>query len=318
MQEPPALDPFGQAYARLSFGLERHVPGFIDAWLGSAAERAALEPASAPPAADLVAEAGALKAQAVSLDTNPQRREYLRKQITAMETVARTLAGEQFPYRDEVRLLFDVEPAVKPEAMFDDAIRELDTLVPGDGPVLERLAEWRAQYIISPETARRVVDVILPELRASMAKGPVKVVAIVDETKLQQGAMAFIENTVDPNTGTVTAKARMANANKLLWPGQFVKGEVVLGVEDEALSVPAAAVQLGPQGPYVFIVKDGTVELRQVVVKRTQNGESVIGKGVEAGESVVIDGQLRLVNGATVSVRPPQVEQAKPPAPPRG
>jgi multidrug efflux system membrane fusion protein len=68
----------------------------------------------------------------------------------------------------------------------------------------------------------------------------------------------------------------------------------------------------------VFIVKDGTVELRQVVVKRTQNGESVIGKGVEAGESVVIDGQLRLVNGATVSVRPPQVEQAKPPAPPRG
>ncbi len=163
-----------------------------------------------------------------------------------------------------------------------------------------------------------IPQVILPELRASMAKGPVKVVAIVDETKLQQGAMAFIENTVDPNTGTVTAKARMANANELLWPGQFVKAEVVLGVEDEALSVPAAAVQLGPQGPYVFIVKDGTVELRQVVVKRTQNGESVIGKGVEAGESVVIDGQLRLVNGATVSVRPPQVEQAKPPAPPRG
>lgn len=163
-----------------------------------------------------------------------------------------------------------------------------------------------------------IPQVILPELRASMAKGPVKVVAIVDETKLQQGAMAFIENTVDPNTGTVTAKARMANANELLWPGQFVKAEVVLGVEDEALSVPAAAVQLGPQGPYVFVVKDGAVELRQVVVKRTQNGESVIGKGLEAGESVVIDGQLRLVNGATVSVRPPQVEQAKPPAPPRG
>jgi hypothetical protein len=57
MQEPPALDAFGQAYARLSFGLERHVPGFIDAWLGSDEDRAALEPATAPEAAELVAEA---------------------------------------------------------------------------------------------------------------------------------------------------------------------------------------------------------------------------------------------------------------------
>src|SRR5690242_4231154 len=99
MQDRPALDAFGQAYARLSFGLERHVPGFIDAWLGSDADRAALEPAMAPTAADLVAEAGALQVQAATLATTPQRREYLQKQITAMETVARTLAGEQFPYR---------------------------------------------------------------------------------------------------------------------------------------------------------------------------------------------------------------------------
>jgi hypothetical protein len=166
MQDQLALDSFGQAFARLSFGLERHVPGFIDAWLGSDADRAALEPTTAPAAADLVAEAGALKGQATALDTSPQRREYLLKQITAMETVARTLAGEQFPYREEVRLLFDVEPSSKPEAMFEDAIRELDSLTPGEGPVLERLAAWRAQYIIAPETARQLVDVILPELRA--------------------------------------------------------------------------------------------------------------------------------------------------------
>ena len=166
MQDRPALDAFGQAYARLSFGLERHVPGFIDAWLGSDADRAALEPASAPAPADLVAEAQALQTQAASLDATPQRREYLLKQITAMETVARTLDGEQFPYREEVRLLFDVEPSANPEAIFDEAIEELDALVPGDGPVLERLAEWRGQYVVSPETARRLVDVILPELRA--------------------------------------------------------------------------------------------------------------------------------------------------------
>lgn len=163
-----------------------------------------------------------------------------------------------------------------------------------------------------------IPQVILPDLRAAMASGPVKVVAIVDDNKQQLGAMAFIENTVDPNTGTVTAKARMANANELLWPGQFVKVEIVLGVENDAIAVPSAAVQLGPQGAYLFVVKDGVAELRQVVVKRTQNGEAVIGKGIGVGDSVVVDGQLRLVNGAAVSVKPAQPAPAQAAAPPRG
>jgi multidrug efflux system membrane fusion protein len=164
-----------------------------------------------------------------------------------------------------------------------------------------------------------IPQILLPDLRAAMAKGPVKVVAIVDEAKQQSGAMAFIENSVDPNTGTVTAKARIGNANELLWPGQFVKVQVILGVEDKALSVPSAAVQLGPRGAYVFVIKDGAAHLRQVVVKRTQDGESVIGKGLEAGEAVVVDGQLRLVDGAAVVVRsPPPVEPAIAVTPPRG
>lgn len=164
-----------------------------------------------------------------------------------------------------------------------------------------------------------IPQVILPELRAAMAKGPVKVTAIVDETKKQAGVMAFIENTVDPNTGTVTAKARIANASELLWPGQFVKVEIVLGTEDQAIAVPAGAVQLGPQGPFVFVIRDGVAELRQVTVKRTQEGYAVIGTGVESGEQVVVDGQLRLVNGAAVAIRPPTPEPTKPaPTAPRG
>ena len=147
-------------------------------------------------------------------------------------------------------------------------------------------------------------QVLLPDLRAAMAKGPVRVDAIVNNIR-QSGTMAFIENTVDPNTGTVTAKARINNGNEGLWPGQFVKVEVVLGVEPEAISISAAAIQLGPQGPYLFVVKDGVAEVRPVVIKRTQSGESVIGTGLAEGESVVIDGQLRLVNGAAVIVRPP-------------
>ncbi len=163
-----------------------------------------------------------------------------------------------------------------------------------------------------------IPQVILPELRSAMAKGPVVVNAIVDDVKKQPGAMAFIENTVDPNTGTVTAKARIANAKELLWPGQFIKVEVVLGIEPDAIAVPSAAVQLGPQGAYVFVIKDGVAELRAIVVKRVQEGQSVIGKGLESGESVAVDGQLRLVNGAAVAIRPPSPEAPKPPAPPRG
>jgi membrane fusion protein, multidrug efflux system len=169
-----------------------------------------------------------------------------------------------------------------------------------------------------------IPQVILPELRGAMAKGEVKVNAVVDENIRQSGAMAFIENTVDPNTGTVTAKARIANATEGLWPGQFVKVEVVLGVEPDAISVAAAAVQLGPQGPYVFVIKDGnTAEVRPITIKRTQGGESVTGGGLKVGESIVIDGQLRLVNGATVAVRPAQPAQsaqpepAKPASPPK-
>ena len=162
-----------------------------------------------------------------------------------------------------------------------------------------------------------IPQVFLPDLRAAMAKGGVKVTAIMDGDRSQSGSMAFIENTVDANTGTVTGKAKIGNANEGLWPGQFVKAEIVLGVEPNALAVPAVAVQLGPQGPYVFVIKDGNIaEVRPVVISRNQGGESVISSGLKAGEQVVVDGQLRLVNGAAVAIRPAQGETPPTPVPP--
>jgi hypothetical protein len=164
--EKPELDAFGREYARLSFGIERHVPGFIDAYLGPDHVRAALDPES-PPAPDaLVTAARELLARIPSLDATEGRKGYLTKQVEAMLTTVRRVAGEDFPYREEVRLLFDVEPVATPEGIYDAAISDLDTLIPGDGPIAERMVTWRQGYTVPPETARRLVDVILPELRA--------------------------------------------------------------------------------------------------------------------------------------------------------
>ena len=163
--ERPAFDAFDRDYARLAFGIERHAPGFIDAYLGPKEERAALDADPAPAPEALVAAARDLLSRISALTASEMRRGYLTKQVEAMLTTARRLAGERLPYREEVRLLFDIAPEPTPEARFDEAIAALDRLLPGDGPVAERMTAWKEAYVISTEVALRLVDLILPELR---------------------------------------------------------------------------------------------------------------------------------------------------------
>src|SRR3712207_537074 len=141
--EKPELDAFGREYARLSFGIERHVPGFIDAYLGPDDLRTVLDPddpvGGRPMPNALVTEARELLARIPSLDATADRKGYLTKQVEAMLTTARRVAGEEIPYRDEVRLLFDIEPVATPEGIYDAAISDLDTLIPGAGPIAERM-----------------------------------------------------------------------------------------------------------------------------------------------------------------------------------
>jgi membrane fusion protein, multidrug efflux system len=119
-----------------------------------------------------------------------------------------------------------------------------------------------------------------------------------------EGKVTFVDNAVDPTTGTITIKGTFPNTDRRLWPGQFVNVVTRLTTEQNATVIPSAAVQSGPQGQYVFIVKpDHTADMRPVTVERTRGDESVIAKGVTPGETVVTDGQLRLVAGSHVTVK---------------
>jgi multidrug efflux system membrane fusion protein len=153
----------------------------------------------------------------------------------------------------------------------------------------------------------------LPQIKRYMAAGPLAVDAVASgDPRGERGTVTFIDNAVDQTTGTIRLKATFANAEHRLWPGQFVNVSMTLAVENDALVIPAQAVQTGQQGPFVFVVKpDQTVDTRRVTVSRTQGSETILTSGVEAGESVVTDGQPRLVQGAKVEIR---TATGKPPA----
>jgi multidrug efflux system membrane fusion protein len=151
----------------------------------------------------------------------------------------------------------------------------------------------------------------LAQVRAVLEKGPVRVEAGTG-ANMSVGEIAFIENTMDLATGTVTAKARMTNTAERLWPGAFVPARIVLGVDNNAVTMPAAALQIGQAGPFVFVVRDGRAVIVPIKVARTVGEEVVVASGLNGGERVVTSGQLRLADGVAVSVGAP-----RPPGAPR-
>lgn len=118
---------------------------------------------------------------------------------------------------------------------------------------------------------------------------------------VENGALTFVNNTVDTTTGTIQLMALFPNSNRRLWPGQFSNVVLNLGMQQNVLVVPSQAVQAGQQGDYVFVVKpDMTVEVRQVKMGNTANNLTEVLQGLSAGETVVTDGQVRLVPGTKV------------------
>jgi membrane fusion protein, multidrug efflux system len=147
----------------------------------------------------------------------------------------------------------------------------------------------------------------LPSVSRQMEKSTLEVDAYSrdDQTKLAAGKLLTIDNQIDQTTGTGRLKAVFDNKDNALWPNQFVNARLLLEIRKGSTVVPAAAIQRGPQGNYVFVVKsDSTVDVRQVTVSFTQDNVSVIASGLAPSDVVVTDGQDKLQQGSKIETRP--------------
>jgi len=145
----------------------------------------------------------------------------------------------------------------------------------------------------------------LPQVQQHLASGALKVKAYSQDNtmKLDEGTLDFIDNEIVQTTGSVRMRANFPNKARRLWPGELVNAWLLLDTRHDGLTVPAPAVQQGPQGPYVYVINaDSTVAVRPVKVAQTSGGQALIDSGLSAGEQVVIDGQYKLQPGIHVTL----------------
>jgi multidrug efflux system membrane fusion protein len=179
-------------------------------------------------------------------------------------------------------------------------VRRGNLVKPSGGPLVV-INELQPILVRFPVTAR---DFLALRRRVGAAPVPVRVIAS-DSTMLpEQGSLSFLDNAVDSLTGTVTAKARFTNSSRALWPGEYVRVTVQLDVRSGATAVPTTAVLNGQEGTYVYVI-DGekNAHVRTVSVGQAVGDLTVIERGVQPGEQVVVDGQSRLVPGAKVDAK---------------
>jgi multidrug efflux system membrane fusion protein len=147
-----------------------------------------------------------------------------------------------------------------------------------------------------------VPERFIPELRAAGDKASVEV-AFQNELSLSGGKVAFIENTVDPQTGTILVRGIFQNGDEKLWPGTLASVRVTLRTDPNLVTVPAEAVQSGQKGTFVFIIENNVAKVKSVKVLRTADGEAILSEGLNGDETVVTDGQLSLRDGSRVDIK---------------
>ena len=146
---------------------------------------------------------------------------------------------------------------------------------------------------------------MLDEIKRNQAIEPLEVDAYSQGGKLlEKGRLTIIDNQVNTGTGTVLMQGTFANADETLWPGEFVRAQLIVSIQKNVVTVPAQSVLAGPNGSYVYVIKaDETVQRVGVDVSDRQGAIAVIGKGLSGGENVVVDGQYRLDDGVKVAVQ---------------
>lgn len=164
--------------------------------------------------------------------------------------------------------------------------------------------------VVINEISPIFVDFAVPEqylgvVKKYMAGGRLQIESTpYGDTVPETGYLTFVDNNVDNTTGTIKLKGTFPNGDHRLWPGQFSTVSLRLAEEEKAIVVPSQAVQTGASGDFIFVVKsDDTAESRPVKVARQIDGESVISSGIAPGDTVVTDGQLRLIPGIKVEVK---------------
>ena len=153
----------------------------------------------------------------------------------------------------------------------------------------------------------------LPDVRKHMAAGTLAVEATASgsDQSIDSGTLIFVDNAVDPSTGTIRMRGRFANKGNALWPGQFVNVSVRLFEQADAIVIPSQAVQTGPEGQYVYVVDDDMVaDVRKIQVQRTEGDRAIVAAGLAKGERVVTQGQLRLGPKTRVQFGKPGPEAA--------
>ncbi len=172
----------------------------------------------------------------------------------------------------------------------------------GSGTTLVNITQLQPIYVAFP-----IPQDDLAEVRAAQAKAPLDVHARSQAGKpLTDGKLSFIANQVAAATGTVTLYAEFPNPGDILWPGEFVTAELVLGIRKNAITVPVGSVMSGPDGDYVYVVgKDAVAHRVDVLVVDRWNGLAVVEKGLSPGEEVVTNGQYRLADNVKVEIQTP-------------
>ena len=144
----------------------------------------------------------------------------------------------------------------------------------------------------------------MDQVRTAMKAGTVAVSARIGDSYVNDGKLTFIDNEVDSRTGSVTMKALFQNTDEMLWPGRFVNVTISLGNEKDVVVIPNRAVVNGQDGQFAFVITDDhTASLRTLETGRLHDGNIVIKSGIQAGESVVTDGQIKITQGSKVIIR---------------